>query len=131
MERLKIHIQHHLKGSGILFGRRNNDVIEKMEIAYKSDSQFRTAWVVRNFGISHSMTKLVQNYHRCHPWPLLKWLQTGTTANPNSAVMSAWASAIFDPCYFQSALRAGVGCGDVTALSRFIFDPMCHPHFTG
>ena len=31
--------------------------------------------------------------------------------------------------HFRSALRAGVGCGDVTALSCFIFDPMCHPHF--
>ena len=31
--------------------------------------------------------------------------------------------------HFRSALRAGVSCGDVTALSCFIFDPMCHPHF--
>ena len=32
--------------------------------------------------------------------------------------------------HFRSALRAGVGCGDVTALSCFIFDPMCHPRFS-
>ena len=32
--------------------------------------------------------------------------------------------------HFRSALRAGVGCGDVTALSCFIFDPMCHPLFS-
>ena len=33
--------------------------------------------------------------------------------------------------HFRSALRAGVGCGDVTALSCFIFDPMCHLCFSG
>ena len=33
--------------------------------------------------------------------------------------------------HFRSALRAGVGYGDGTALSCFIFDPMCHLCFSG